>query len=232
MWTIIYSKTKEYQLSEVYLYKIKNFLSCLERILTREIKEEDFKAIWRKIKNEATGFTFEEKKVFAMSFMVLLTLLWINGNGFVLIAHSEEGSITNAQSKENDSNYSLKEENNSGSHNVGKLNGYELKSPGEQCKDDKSNKQASELCGKDDEDEIKRQKAEETRKASIAVTTKPRAVKVSCREGSNGHPSKSDNKGKHTDEDCCPDPDEWPKSGCVYDAKGYSIMLSGPAKKK
>ena len=55
--------------------------------------------------------------------------------------------------------------------------------------------------------------------------------KLSCPEKNYGHPSKSDTKGKHTDEDCCPDPDEWPKPGCVYDAKGYSIMLSGPAKK-
>jgi hypothetical protein len=39
------------------------------------------------------------------------------------------------------------------------------------------------------------------------------------------HPSKSDTKGKHTDEDCCPDPDEYPKAGCAYSAHDYSIML-------
>lgn len=43
-------------------------------------------------------------------------------------------------------------------------------------------------------------------------------------------PQKSQTKGRHVDEDCCPDPDEWPKSGCAYKASNYAIMLKGPRK--
>jgi len=42
------------------------------------------------------------------------------------------------------------------------------------------------------------------------------------------HPRKSKNKGKHMDEDCCPDPDEWPNPRCAYSTKGLVIMLKGP----
>lgn len=38
-------------------------------------------------------------------------------------------------------------------------------------------------------------------------------------------PSYSDTKGKHKDEDCCPDPDEWPDPKCRYSASDYAIML-------
>jgi hypothetical protein len=45
-------------------------------------------------------------------------------------------------------------------------------------------------------------------------------------------PSKSDTKGKHMDEDCCPDPDEWPDPSCAYSAKDLAIMISPPSAKK
>ena len=82
---------------------------------------------------------------------------------------------------------------------------------------------------------------EEERQAWIKyIRSKPRLApnettnpaRLSCHESNYGHPSKSDTKGKHMDEDCCPDPDEWPKPGCVYDAHGLSLMLRGPAGKK
>jgi len=38
-------------------------------------------------------------------------------------------------------------------------------------------------------------------------------------------PSRSKTKGKHMDEDCCPDPDKWPNPRCAYSAKGLAIML-------
>jgi len=66
--------------------------------------------------------------------------------------------------------------------------------------------------------------------ARIAEASQPKVISISCKKSNYGHPSKSDTKGKHVDEDCCPDPDEWPKPGCVYDAKGYAIMLKGPRK--
>lgn len=68
----------------------------------------------------------------------------------------------------------------------------------------------------------------------ISQAAKPRVrfvAKATCAE-KNDHPSYSDTKGKHMDEDCCPDPDEWPNPGCAYSAKGYSIMISPPQAKK
>ena len=43
-------------------------------------------------------------------------------------------------------------------------------------------------------------------------------------------PQRSPNKGNHVDEDCCPDPDEWPNPSCSYSPADFSIMLKGPAK--
>ncbi|MFA6160463.1 MAG: hypothetical protein WC678_05275 [Parcubacteria group bacterium] len=52
----------------------------------------------------------------------------------------------------------------------------------------------------------------------------PIPVKISCKHPSD-NPSKSKTKKhSHVDEDCCPDPDEYPKPGCVYSAKGLSIL--------
>jgi hypothetical protein len=41
----------------------------------------------------------------------------------------------------------------------------------------------------------------------------------------NRKPQKSPNQGKHVDEDCCPDPDEWPNIACSYKPGDYKIML-------
>jgi hypothetical protein len=43
-------------------------------------------------------------------------------------------------------------------------------------------------------------------------------------------PQKSPTKGKHVDEDCCSDPDEWPNPICAYKSSDYGIMLKGPRK--
>jgi hypothetical protein len=224
MEAIVAYSIKKRKSAEIYLHKIREFFGICDRILFRDLKEEDLEMIWKKIKNELTGFTFEEKKVFAASFLVLLALLWLNGNKFASVAHSEEEIMTNAISKGTINNDS-KGDNISGNHDVKNINEYKLKSPEEKCKEDKANKQASDLCGKDDEEEVKKMKAAE---ATAKVIAKPRVVRLSCRESNYGHPSRSDTKGKHMDEDCCPDPDEWPRPGCSYDAHGYGIMMSGP----
>lgn len=44
------------------------------------------------------------------------------------------------------------------------------------------------------------------------------------------HPSYSKTKGKHMDEDCCPDPDEWPNPRCAYSGGALGLMRSGPKK--
>ncbi|MFA5872296.1 MAG: hypothetical protein WC858_06305 [Parcubacteria group bacterium] len=41
----------------------------------------------------------------------------------------------------------------------------------------------------------------------------------------NRKPTKSPSQGKHVDEDCCPDPDEYPNAACAYKPSDYSIML-------
>jgi hypothetical protein len=92
------------------------------------------------------------------------------------------------------------------------------------CDVDKDNKRNSETCGIDQKDPSLDPPKVVVIKARAAV------VRRSCRN--DDKPSYSDTKGKHMDEDCCPDPDEWPKPGCVYSASDYAVMLSGPAKKK
>lgn len=63
-------------------------------------------------------------------------------------------------------------------------------------------------------------------KARIIAQYKPSTRKLVCVE-KNIRPSKSDAKGKHIDEDCCPDPDEWPNLRCHYKPSDYNIMLKG-----
>jgi hypothetical protein len=53
---------------------------------------------------------------------------------------------------------------------------------------------------------------------------KNKSGKMSCQK--NDSPHKSYTKGKHMDEDCCPDPDEWANSKCEYSIKDLSIMIS------
>lgn len=71
--------------------------------------------------------------------------------------------------------------------------------------------------------------ASTTRKVVQKTVAAPRArftSGASCRH-KNDHPRKSkQGKGKHMDEDCCPDPDEWPNPGCAYSGKGLGIMIS------
>lgn len=92
------------------------------------------------------------------------------------------------------------------------------------CAIDKNGRRNSEACGIDQKDESLIPPVKKI------VARAPVVRKRSCRNDDN--PSYSDTKGKHVDEDCCPDPDEWPKPGCVYSASDYSVMLKGPAGKK
>jgi hypothetical protein len=49
--------------------------------------------------------------------------------------------------------------------------------------------------------------------------------KRTCPE-ENSHPAKSkQGKGKHVDEDCCPDPDEYPNPACSYGSSDNAILL-------
>lgn len=62
------------------------------------------------------------------------------------------------------------------------------------------------------------------------IVTPPKArftSGASCNH-KNDKPRKSKTKGKHMDEDCCPDPDEWPNPRCAYSGGGLGLMRSGP----
>lgn len=104
------------------------------------------------------------------------------------------------------------------------------------CDHDKENGKCSDLCA-DIEQYIKltkdmsEEEKEDWQKAASEFSKKQ--PKKTYTRGTpcakkNDHPSKSDTKGKHQDEDCCPDPDEWPKPGCAYSASGLNLMLKGP----
>jgi hypothetical protein len=106
------------------------------------------------------------------------------------------------------------------------------------CSDDAVKNRSSDLCGDIEKDQklIADMNAEaigmkNKELAKIAARRPKRAFSrgATCAE-KNDHPGYSDTKGKHMDEDCCPDPDEWPKPGCAYSASGLSLMLKGAKK--
>ena len=77
---------------------------------------------------------------------------------------------------------------------------------------------------------------EQTEKKSAAAVT-ARAIKKPVIVASRGacpfpneKPRYSKTKGKHMDEDCCPDPDEWPNPRCAYSAGEMGVMRSSPKK--
>ena len=169
-----------------------------------------------------------------IAIMLNMLMLHLVLNGTLLAAtinqiENGENVVTNTIQKDIDID-KLEKANDGGQLNSANY----LISPKEKCDKSEESKKSSELCGKDQVDEksiLEIKKMDNAEKARLAqVNYQPR--RISCREDGYGHPSNSSTKGKHMDEDCCPDPDEWPKPGCVYDAHSYGIMLSGPVKKK
>ena len=208
-------------------------------IKSAEKKEREYESIWKFINNFKVRDTFsEEFKIILAVVFTIVSAVWINNRGAVYIAHSDDSEITNAQTKAIDINVKEVEEKDSSEKktDIKSAVGYKLESSEESCERDKEQKKSSDLCGEDDKEiveKIAKEKESEDRENKVRlINSKPRVVRLSCRESNYGHPSESDTKGKHVDEDCCPDPDEWPKPGCVYDAKGYSIMLSRSVAKK
>jgi hypothetical protein len=105
------------------------------------------------------------------------------------------------------------------------------------CSDDRKKGKSSELCANIEEEQnlinemsLENKRVEDKKMAEINKkkrVSRPFSRGISCAE-KNDHPGYSDTKGKHKDEDCCPDPDEWPKPGCAYSAAGLALMLKGP----
>lgn len=75
-----------------------------------------------------------------------------------------------------------------------------------------------------EEEEARLAAIERARQARIAAEQARLASLRTCAHPER-KPSYSTTKKKHTDEDCCPDPDEYPNPKCRYSAKDYSIML-------
>lgn len=196
-----------------------------------EKKEKEYEGLWKFINNYKIRDSFsEEFKIILTVVFIVVFAIWVGDKNSIPVAHSDsDGSeleITNAHTKED---IDKGKESVEIKTDVKDANENKFESSEKSCEKNKEQKKSSELCGKDDEEEVKKiedEKEEEERKRAAAA--KPKIVKLSCREDDYGDPSESDTKGKHKDEDCCPDPDEWPKPGCTYDAHGYSIMLKGP----
>jgi hypothetical protein len=151
-------------------------------------------------------------------------LIWVMNNGIVPVARSEDYPNNNVEVGIQTAG--TQELFNSKIEPVAedallKKNAYDpLSYSKEQCQRDKKNKMSSDLCGKDQMDPV----IPATKKIVIVAHRQP-----SCKHDDKPRKSKQD-KGKHLDEDCCPDPDEWPKPGCIYKPSDYAVMLSGPRK--
>ena len=133
-------------------------------------------------------------------------------------------------SSERNNDKNNKQENNYIITELNKL----ISSQDERCQKDKNDERCTELCVKNEKEIIAKMKAEEREAWSRYLSSHPKlaprsAEHISCPKDTKGA-KKSDTKGKHMDEDCCPDPDEWPKPGCRYSAKGLALMLKGPKK--
>ena len=59
----------------------------------------------------------------------------------------------------------------------------------------------------------------------IRFTNDPQVM--SCHLKEDNHPSKSSTKGRHYDEDCCIDKDEWLEPGCTYLYSDLGVSLNG-----
>ena len=102
------------------------------------------------------------------------------------------------------------------------------------CLEDKTSKQSSDLCGKD---QITLEQVDRMLAPRIVVPAQPRLraempnsfKRVNGRlvcDKKNDHPGKSKkNKGKHMDMECCLDPDEYPNPNCYYDSDKYGKYL-------
>lgn len=176
-------------------------------------------------------------KVFALAVSAGIVTIFMIDTGMlssVVYGSSEKLEVYSAVSEGLESDVVVKK--------IGKLDDYQLVAvASKQCESDYSKSQNSQMCGADVKNKIleaEERRIEQERMAAAraaaarAASLKAASVKVSCAEKNDGHPGKSKTKGKHMDEDCCPDPDEWPKPGCIYSASGRALMLSGPSKKK
>lgn len=219
------------------LKKVKFFLRRIEKFFLKELKEEDFdRAVFKIIeKLKIKKLAEEESRPILGSVFIAVFLAWAIYNLFVApIAHSEEKDISNGQTKEN-INLSIPEGSEINKIHARILNGYKLKSSEKKCEEDKNNKYSSNLCGKDNEEEIERQRLERIKavvkikpviKAPMPYVYEKDSLGRRVCNKKNDHPGKSkQNKKKHMDMECCLDPDEYPNPNCYYDPEKYGKYL-------
>lgn len=219
--------------------RCRSFLRRVEKILLREMKEQDLRNFWNylgslKMERNREG----EAKIFLYGVSIfILTTLIVSGNFIFASNFHIHYKMTNAQAKEN-SDFEVIESSELNA-DVELINKYKLKSPEKICEEAKSQKQSLDLCGKDDEEEIKKIVEEEKAEMRKRMAKRKPLIKAPgpyvfekdslgrkvC-DKKNDHPGKSkQNKGKHMDMECCLDPDEIPNPNCYYDPKKYGKYL-------
>jgi hypothetical protein len=221
----------------------KSYTEKLFSYLDRNLNKLE-KINWRDLEKKLESYAQEPfSKITTLALANVLVFVWMAGNGIFVNLLPEHVNIyvtsaLGAENEETSFSPGLKIQDN-------KI--LEPKADPEnnsfsevKCEKDKEENRCSDLCAdieryikvtKDMSEEEKRdweKAAEKVRKGKILRGPAVSTGRISCREANNGHPRKSSTKGKHMDEDCCPDPDEWPKSGCVYNAAGLALMLKGP----
>jgi hypothetical protein len=201
--------------------------NCLRDFFRTKIAVQNSGGIMGLINSNVTDSLSEDLKIFSAGIVIIICAITVGNNEFISTAHSDQ-TFESGIPKDDQMISNTLDGIENGKMNTKALVDYKLKSTETICEEDKTQKKSSDLCGKDNEEMIQKIEKENLQKKMHAVISRPRVIKPSCAEKNYGHPSMSDTKGKHMDEDCCPDPDEWPKPGCRYDAHGYSIMLSGP----
>lgn len=216
--------------------KSKNYLTKFGDYLMRDVREEDFdmaiSSFLKKIKIEK--ILKEDPKFFAVGILGFFVVIWTSYNIFVPVVYSEEDGIFNLQIKEK-IEVNIPEEGEINKIKTEDLNRYKLKSQEKECQDNKEKKITSSLCGKDDEEEVKRQQIEAEKKKIISkpkinapkphVFEKDSLGRRVCNK-KNDKPGKSkQGKGKHMDMECCLDPDEIPNPHCYYDPAKYGKYL-------
>lgn len=205
----------------------------------REMKEQDIRKLWEYLGSFEIERNYEERsKIFLFAVCIFFLTALIASGSFLFDRRFDiYHKMTNAQAKE-----SAEMENRENDHlnmDIDSVNKYKMKSQEDICADSKGKKQTSFLCGKDDEEELKKIAEEEKREAiRMSEKRKPKVRgpmpyvfkkdsmgRKVCNK-KNDHPSKSDkNKKGHMDMECCLDPDEIPNPNCYYSPSKYGKYL-------
>jgi hypothetical protein len=224
---------------EDFFVALKNWMKYLAIQLKKYFNELEH-CNWEEKLKEYANEPFSKVTVLAVANLAVFAFLISSGTVSKLIPHYVVANIPVAFGEEIEPETAFSGGLKPGKENKGimpeatSLKGNDLSKA--ECEKDQEEGKCSNLCAdieqyikvtKDMSEEEKRawQKA-----AANFAAKKPRRSFSSgtvCAE-KNDHPRKSDTKGKHRDEDCCPDPDEWPKPGCAYSAAGLALMMSGP----